>query len=83
VVRSLLERSAADEPFEILTSRQREVLQLVAEGKTSKDIADRLHLSVKTVESHRAQLMKRLGVTNVPALVRTAMRLGVVPPEPR
>jgi DNA-binding NarL/FixJ family response regulator len=81
VVRSMLEGAAPDEPFEILTPRQREVLQLVAEGKTSKDIADRLGLSVKTVESHRAQLMKRLGVTNIPALVRTAIRLGVVPPE--
>ena len=81
VVRSMLDKTAHDEPFEILTPRQREVLQLVAEGKTSKDIADRLGLSVKTVESHRAQLMKRLGVTNLPALVRTAIRLGVVPPE--
>jgi DNA-binding NarL/FixJ family response regulator len=80
VVRSMLEKAAPDEPFEILTPRQREVLQLVAEGKTSKDIADRLGLSVKTVESHRSQLMKRLGVTNIPALVRTAIRLGVVPP---
>jgi DNA-binding NarL/FixJ family response regulator len=80
VVRSMLDKAAPDEPFEILTPRQREVLQLVAEGKTSKEIADRLGLSVKTVESHRAQLMKRLGVSNIPALVRTAIRLGVVPP---
>jgi DNA-binding NarL/FixJ family response regulator len=81
VVRSMLDRSVPDEPFEILTPRQREVLQLVAEGRTSKDIADRLGLSVKTIESHLAQLMKRLGVSNVSGLVRTALRLGLVPSE--
>jgi DNA-binding NarL/FixJ family response regulator len=81
VVRSMLDRSVPDEPFEILTPRQREVLQLVAEGRTSKDIADRLGLSAKTIESHRAQLMKRLGVSNVSGLVRTALRLGLVPSE--
>jgi RNA polymerase sigma factor (sigma-70 family) len=79
IVRSLLERKPADEPFEVLTPRQREVLQLVAEGLTSKEVADRLGVSVKTIESHRAQLMKRLGVSNVPGLVRSAIRLGVVP----
>jgi DNA-binding NarL/FixJ family response regulator len=79
IVRSLLARKPGDEPFEVLTPRQREVLQLVAEGLTSKEVADRLGVSVKTIESHRAQLMKRLGVSNVPGLVRSAIRLGVVP----
>jgi DNA-binding NarL/FixJ family response regulator len=79
IVKSLLDRKPVDEPFEVLTSRQREVLQLVAEGLTSKEIAERLELSVKTVESHRAQLMKRLGVSNIPGLVRFAIRLGIVP----
>jgi DNA-binding NarL/FixJ family response regulator len=83
VIRSLLAHRPPDEPFEVLTSRQREVLQLVAEGLTSKDIADRLGVSVKTIESHRAQLMKRLGVSNVPALVRSAIRLGIVADESR
>lgn len=67
-------------PFEVLTSRQREVLQLVAEGLSTKEIARRLGLSVKTVESHRAQLMLRLGVRGVPGLVRCAIRLGIVAP---
>jgi DNA-binding NarL/FixJ family response regulator len=64
--------------FELLTSRQREVLQMVAEGKTAKEIADELQLSVKTVESHRSQLMKRLGVRGIPGLVRSAIRLGLI-----
>jgi DNA-binding NarL/FixJ family response regulator len=68
-------------PSEQLTPRQREILQLIAEGKTTKEIAFLLKLSVKTVETHRAQLMDRLGVHDVPGLVRHAMRMGLVPPE--
>lgn len=64
-----------------LTPRQREIVQLVAEGKTTKDIAFILGLSVKTVDAHRAQLMDKLGVHDVPGLVRYAMRAGLVPPE--
>ena len=79
IVRVLVEREAPSGPFELLTPRQREILQLVVEGLTSKEIAGRLDLSVKTVESHRAQLMKRLGVSNVSGLVLSAIRLGIVP----
>lgn len=64
-----------------LTPRQREIVQLIAEGKTTKDIAFLLGLSAKTVDAHRAQLMDKLGVHDVPALVRYAMRAGLVPPE--
>jgi DNA-binding NarL/FixJ family response regulator len=66
--------------LDALTSRQREVLQLIAEGKTTKAIAKQLDISVKTVESHRTQLMERLDVHTVPDLVRCAIRLGVVAP---
>ena len=68
-------------PLELLTRRQREVLQLVAEGHSSKEIAHRLELSAKTVDTHRAQLMERLGVHGVPALVRYALRVGMVRDE--
>ncbi len=61
--------------------RQREILQLVAEGQTTKDIAQRLSLSVKTVETHRSQLMERLDIHDVPGLVRFAMRVGVIQPD--
>ena len=61
-----------------LTTRQREVLQMIAEGKTTKQIALILKVSVKTVESHRTQLMKRLGVQDIASLVRHALRIGLV-----
>ena len=64
-----------------LTVRQREVLQLIGEGYSTRAIADRLGLSPKTVETHRAHLMKRLGVSDVAGLVRHAIRLGLVSAE--
>jgi DNA-binding NarL/FixJ family response regulator len=67
-----------EDPVEVLTPRQREILQLVAEGHSTKEIAQRLDLSVKTVESHRSQLMERLGIHDVSGLVRYAIRLGIV-----
>jgi DNA-binding NarL/FixJ family response regulator len=68
----------SEDPVEVLTPRQREILQLVAEGHSTKEIAQRLVLSVKTVESHRTQLMERLGIHDVSGLVRYAIRLGIV-----
>ncbi|MFI5272253.1 MAG: response regulator [Ktedonobacterales bacterium] len=67
--------------YETLTSREREVLQLVAEGHTNQEIADQLHLSVKTVQSHRAAVMDKLDLRNVTHLVRYAVRRGLVDPE--
>jgi DNA-binding NarL/FixJ family response regulator len=64
-----------------LTTRQREILQLVAEGRSSKEIAVLLDLSTKTVESHRGQVMARLGVHDVTGLVRFAIRAGLVSPD--
>jgi DNA-binding NarL/FixJ family response regulator len=66
------------EPLEKLTRRQIEVLRLVAKGHRTREIAKELDLSVKTVESHRGQLMKRLGVRDVVSLVHYAMRVGLV-----
>jgi len=76
-------QSGATEPDPLagLTTRQREILQLVAEGKSSKEIAAMLDLSIKTVESHRGQIMERLGVHDVTGLVRFAIRVGLVSPE--
>jgi DNA-binding NarL/FixJ family response regulator len=64
--------------LEILTPRQREILQLIAEGQSTKEIARTLHISVKTVETHRAQLMERLDIHEVAGLVRYALRVGLV-----
>ena len=63
---------------ERLTPRQREILQLIAERHSTKDIAQILEISVKTVETHRAQLMERLSIYDVPGLVRFAIRAGLV-----
>jgi len=68
------------EPIDRLTPRQREVLRLIAEGLSTKEIAFKLGLSVKTVESHRAQLMERLEIRDVAGLVRFAIRSGLVDP---
>ena len=67
-------------PLAKLSMRQREILQLIAEGHTTKDIAQRLNLSVKTVETHRSQLMERLEIYDVPGLVRFAIGVGLVHP---
>jgi two-component system response regulator NreC len=63
-----------------LTCREREVLQLVAEGHTTKDIAKELHLSPKTVDSHREHIMEKLGVRNVAGLTKYAIREGLTTP---
>lgn len=67
-----------EDPLDALTPRQREVLQLVAEGYTTRQIANLLSISVKTVETHRLQLMERLEIFDVPGLVRYAIRNGLV-----
>jgi two-component system, NarL family, response regulator NreC len=69
------------DPHETLTPRQREVLQLAAEGKANAEIAARLNISVRTVENHRAALMQRLGLQNQAELIRHAIRHGLIPYE--
>ena len=68
-------------PLDQLMPRQREILQLIAEGKSTKEIAYTLNVSVKTVETHRAQLMDRLDIHDVAGLVRYAMRVGLITAE--
>lgn len=82
VIDSYLERVGnVSSPLEHLTGRQREILQLIAEGKNTKEIAGLLGISIKTVEAHRLQLMARLDIHDVPGLVRYAIRSGLVSPE--
>ena len=71
-------RSGAEAPADPLTVREREVLQLVAEGKTSKEIAALLIISVKTAETHRSNIMSKLDIHDTPGLVRYAIRRGMV-----
>ena len=82
VVDNYLQRAAGDEgPSDLLTDRQREILQLIAEGKSTKEIAYLLKISVKTAEAHRLQLMNRLDIHDVAGLVRYAIRTGVISAE--
>jgi DNA-binding NarL/FixJ family response regulator len=81
IITSYMERGGgALSPLEQLTARQREILQLIGEGKNTKEIASTLDISVKTVEAHRLQLMARLDIHDVPSLVRYAVRNGLVEP---
>ena len=74
-------RQTTSPELDQLTFRQREILQLVAKGQNTKQIADLLGISVKTVEAHRLQLMRRLKIDNIPGLVRFAVRTGLVSSE--
>jgi two-component system, NarL family, response regulator NreC len=76
-VRSLAERGITDR-YDALSEREREVLQLVAEGKSSKEIADVLSISPATVETHRTHLLQKLGLRNTAEVVRYAARRGIV-----
>jgi two-component system response regulator NreC len=73
-----LQRTGAEDSFELLSPREREILQLVAEGKSNKEIADLLHLSVYTVETHRASIMKKLNLRGIPELILYAVRKGII-----
>ena len=72
--------SEEDEPKELLTARERQVLQLIAEGKTTKAIAELLGISFKTAESHRNRTMKKLDIHQTAGLVRYAIRRGLIRP---
>jgi RNA polymerase sigma factor (sigma-70 family) len=73
-----LERTGAEDSYDLLSPREREILQLVAEGKSSKEIADLLSLSVYTVETHRARLMQKLNLRGIPELILYAVRKGII-----
>jgi DNA-binding NarL/FixJ family response regulator len=73
-----LENSGETSPLEQLSPREREILQLVAEGKTSQEIAQRLSISSKTVDTYRSRLMHKIGVEDVAGLVKFAIQHGVI-----
>ena len=76
-VRQLQDREIEDS-YELLTTREREVLQLIAEGRSNKEIANVLNVSLYTVESHRGNLMEKLNLHTVPELILYAVRKGVI-----
>lgn len=71
----------AKSPLESLSPREREVLQLAVEGKSNKEIADILYLSPKTVETYHSRLMQKLGINDLPSLVKFAIQHGITPLE--
>lgn len=71
-------QDVADAAWRKLSARQREVLQMIAEGRSTKEIGDLLHISPKTVETHRAELMRRLDIFDVASLTRYAIREGLI-----
>src|SRR6266852_1718308 len=73
--------AAVRQPFQGLSPRQREVLRLIADGRSTREIAQLLRISVKTVEAHRGELMRRLGIRHVAGLTRYALRVGLVTPD--
>lgn len=81
LIETYLKRPGSVDPYETLTPREREVLHLVAEGLTSSEIAARLFISPRTAESHRANLMRKLGLRSRTDLVRFAFQRGIVPLE--
>jgi two-component system response regulator NreC len=73
-----LKRSGAEDAYDLLTPREREILQLVAEGKSNKEVANLLNLSVYTVETHRSNIMQKLNLRGVPELILYAVRKGII-----
>jgi two-component system response regulator NreC len=73
-----LQRAGVEDSFDLLSGREREVLQLVAEGKSSKDIAHLLNLSTYTVETHRSNIMQKLDLKGIPELILYAVRKGLI-----
>ena len=75
------EAMASEDSYDRLSPREREVLQLIAEGQPNREIAETLHISVKTVETHRANLMEKLDLHSTAQLTQYAIRKGVVSPD--
>ncbi|OPX17614.1 hypothetical protein BXT86_05570 [candidate division WOR-3 bacterium 4484_100] len=80
VIRELLRRRKTQDrsKFELLTTREREVLKMIAEGNSNKKIAEKLGISIRTVEHHRLRISKKLGFNNITELVKFAIRVGLI-----
>lgn len=73
-----MERRGVEDSYELLTDREREVLQLVAEGRTNKEVAQILNIGLTTVETHRTHILQKLGLHSVPELILYAVRKGII-----
>ena len=82
VIKNYVGELEEDTAFSVLSQREREVLQLLAEGKTTKQVAGQLHISPKTVEAHRLRIMNKLNIDNIAQLTKYAIQEGLTQPEP-
>jgi two-component system response regulator NreC len=73
-----MERRGIDDSYDLLTGREREILQLVAEGRTNKEVATMLNISLTTVETHRTHILQKLGLHSIPELILYAVRKGII-----
>jgi DNA-binding NarL/FixJ family response regulator len=73
-----MERRGVDDSYDLLTDREREILQLVAEGRTNKEVANVLNIGLTTVETHRTHILQKLGLHSVPELILYAVRKGII-----
>jgi DNA-binding NarL/FixJ family response regulator len=73
-----LERRGLDDRYDLLTGREREILQLVAEGRANKEVASLLNISLTTVETHRTHVLQKLGLHSIPELILYAVRKGII-----
>ncbi len=73
-----LERRGEEDTYELLSAREREILQLIAEGKSNKEVANLLHLSLHTVETHRTHILQKLNLHSIPELILYAVRKGII-----
>jgi len=80
VVDDYIKKHTRESPLESLSGREREILQLVVEGRSGVEIAGLLHLSPKTVDTYRSRMMSKLGINNLPGLVKFALQHGLTPP---
>ena len=74
----LLETRGLEDSYDLLTDREREILQLVAEGKANKEVATLLNIGITTVETHRTHILQKLGLHSVPDLILYAVRKGII-----
>lgn len=73
-----MERHGIEDSYDLLTDREREILQLVAEGRTNKEVAGLLNISLTTVETHRTHILQKLGLHSIPELILYAVRKGII-----
>ncbi len=73
-----MERRGVDDSYDLLTDREREILQLIAEGRTNKEVATMLNISLTTVETHRTHILQKLGLHSIPELILYAVRKGII-----